>query len=348
MAQQIIFQNMALVVQAGDVSNTISQDAVTFVGGAPVTLNSTELLVGGTAFGDGYISGPSIQADSAWSFATSVVVPTPIDPTQAATKSYVDGWFIPTSIPGPPGSFFYLNATEAGGLSFAQMSPDSVVNPLFPVSTPVDTGGVDMLVTGSGFQGSFITMPPDWPGLDGVYGEQTWTWRQYAQIDGLGSVTLSFKWYLFHGATNTMDLIGQSPQSEPITTTLTFYEFSYTAPSQTMVNSDRFVAELYQNGTGAGILYTYFEGDYYSYVSAPGGGPPVTTPTIYTTNHTWTGLNEFTNFALAGAVSLAASEATLALTAAGATVDNCSLTPSGYARLDINGTFYRLPLYSDS
>ncbi len=47
--------------------------------------------------------------------------------------------------------------------------------------------------------------------------------------------------------------------------------------------------------------------------------------------------------------SIAADQATLSLTGAGMAVGSCSLMPSGsYLRVEVNGTFYRMPLYTDA
>ena len=47
--------------------------------------------------------------------------------------------------------------------------------------------------------------------------------------------------------------------------------------------------------------------------------------------------------------TITANQSTLEVDGDGATVDNCSMTPSGlFMRVNINGTFYRMPLFQDN
>ena len=47
-------------------------------------------------------------------------------------------------------------------------------------------------------------------------------------------------------------------------------------------------------------------------------------------------------------INITSNEATLEVHGDGVSVDNCNSTPSGlFMRININGTFYRMPLYED-
>ena len=177
-----------------------------------------------------------------------------------------------------PDQVWLLNASYQVGLNFVQMSFSLPPFESFGRTcvTLAETGGVDTIVQTNSFFffGQFLStffnqigqyIP--YPNITGIFRGETWTWRQYATVSTNSTVTLSFKFYLFHGDTNTQDLIGQSPQSAPVSTTLGDYvDFSYTFPDLTVSPNDRFMVELYQKGTGAGTLSTFFEGELYSVI----------------------------------------------------------------------------------
>jgi hypothetical protein len=283
------------------VSGTVGPQGVSGTVGATGVTGPTGRQ--GTVGATGPAGSTNLAMNNTWSgtntFSNTVVVPTPTAATQSANKGYVDSYFVSTFTSG----VFYLNASIGVGLNFKNLSQSSIATSNYTVQVPANTSGADVIVSNaSQFFGQFLTTH-GYPGINGTYAGQTWTWRQYASLSNAttGTCTLSFKLFNFHGADNTQTYIGQSAQSAPITATTagSYVQFSYTFPSLTLVSSDRLMVELYSRGSGlvAGSnLLTYFEGSYYSLITT---GDTVGTPTIYNQSNTWSGSNTF-----AGAVSV--------------------------------------------
>ena len=171
---------------------------------------------------------------------------------------------------------WYLNASHNVGLNFSGLENITIPSAGQTFETVAETGGLDVIVQTNSlgqFLSSIFNRNDEYivfPKINGIYASEMWTWRQYATVsNSSGTVTLSFKFYIFHGDDNTQTYIGQSPQSAAITTTPGSYvDFSYTFPDLTLTLNDRFMVELYQNGTGTSAsLFTNFEGTLYSAIS---------------------------------------------------------------------------------